>query len=36
LIYLCSIANRLNIDLETAFRQKEVINHNRQWTKNPT
>lgn len=31
LIYLCSIANRLDIDLEDAFRQKEAINHHRQW-----
>jgi NTP pyrophosphatase (non-canonical NTP hydrolase) len=33
LIYLCCIANRLNIDLESAFRQKERINKHRQWTK---
>jgi len=36
LIYLCSIANRLDINLETAFRQKEAVNHNRRWTKNPS
>jgi NTP pyrophosphatase (non-canonical NTP hydrolase) len=32
IIYLCSIANRLNINLESAFRQKETINQQRQWT----
>jgi len=32
LIYLCAIANRLDIDLEAAFRRKEVINHRRTWT----
>ncbi len=31
LIYLCAIANRLNIDLEKAFRQKEEINKKRTW-----
>lgn len=31
LIYLCAIANRYNIDLETAFREKEKINHTRVW-----
>lgn len=31
LIYLCSIANRHNINLEKAFREKEVINHQRNW-----
>ena len=30
-IYLCAIANRYNVDLETAFRDKEVINHQRSW-----
>lgn len=29
LAYLCSIANRLGIDLEAAFRNKERINQNR-------
>ncbi len=29
LAYLCSIANRLGVDLETAFRNKEVINKKR-------
>jgi NTP pyrophosphatase (non-canonical NTP hydrolase) len=33
LIYLCSIANRMNIDLEEAFREKEKINKKRVWTK---
>ena len=31
LIYLCAIANRLDIDLEAAFRAKEAKNHNRRW-----
>ncbi len=31
LIYLCAIANRYDIDLETAFRNKEKINHQREW-----
>ena len=31
LIYLCAIANRYNIDLETAFREKEEINEKRKW-----
>ena len=31
LIYLCAIANRLDIDLERAFRQKEEINSKRKW-----
>jgi NTP pyrophosphatase (non-canonical NTP hydrolase) len=35
LIYLCSIANRLGVDLEQAFRQKEAINHKRTWIKHP-
>lgn len=30
-IYLCAIANRYDIDLETAFREKEKINHQRSW-----
>ena len=34
LIYLCSIANQHNIDLEEAFREKEEINKNRVWKKN--
>lgn len=32
-IYLCAIANRYNIDLEKAFRQKEKINQTRNWQK---
>lgn len=31
LIYLCAIANRFNIDLETAFREKENVNKQRIW-----
>ncbi|WP_394845900.1 hypothetical protein LZC95_00365 [Pendulispora brunnea] len=31
LIYLCSIANRFEVDLEAAFRAKEVKNHMRTW-----
>lgn len=31
LIYICAIANRYNIDLEEAFRQKEEINKKRKW-----
>lgn len=30
-IYICAIANRYSIDLETAFREKEAINHERSW-----
>ncbi len=30
-IYLCAIANRKNIDLETAFRVKEEKNKHRIW-----
>jgi len=30
-IYLCAIANRYGIGLETAFREKEKINHQRSW-----
>ena len=30
-IYVCAIANRYGIDLETAFREKEAINHQRSW-----
>jgi len=32
-IYLCSIANQHNIDLEEAFREKEEINKQRTWKK---
>jgi NTP pyrophosphatase (non-canonical NTP hydrolase) len=31
LIYLCAIANRFDIDIEQAFREKEEINKQRQW-----
>lgn len=31
LIYLCAIANRTGVDLETAFREKEEINKKRKW-----
>ena len=33
IIYLCSIANRYNIDLESSFRAKEEINKSRSWIK---
>ncbi len=32
LIYICSIANRYNINLEEAFRHKEEINKKRVWS----
>ena len=31
LIYVCAIANRFDIDLEAAFREKETINKSRTW-----
>ena len=31
LIYLCAIANRFDIDMEQAFREKEEINKKREW-----
>ena len=31
--YLLDIANHLNIDLEKAFREKEIINNHRIWKK---
>lgn len=31
LIYLCSIANRFDIDLEQAFLEKEALNKQRRW-----
>ena len=31
LIYVCAIANRNNIDLESAFREKEEKNKKRNW-----
>ncbi len=33
LIYLCSIANRFDINLEQSFREKEHINKQRKWVK---
>ncbi|MBI4405912.1 MAG: pyrophosphohydrolase [Deltaproteobacteria bacterium] len=30
-IYLCAIANRMDIHLENAFRDKEMLNHKRHW-----
>lgn len=30
-IHLCSIANRLKVDVEKAFREKEEINKERVW-----
>ena len=30
--YLLAIANRLNIDMEEAFRRKNAINQNRTWS----
>jgi NTP pyrophosphatase (non-canonical NTP hydrolase) len=30
-IYICAIANRYDIDLEAAFREKEAINRQRSW-----
>ena len=32
IIYICSIANRYNVNLEKAFRDKEEINKKRIWT----
>ena len=32
--YLLAIANRLNIDIESAFRQKNLINQGRNWSSN--
>lgn len=32
LIYLCAIANRSGVDLETAFRKKEEVNKTRVWS----
>ena len=31
LIFICAIANRYNIDLDQAFREKEAINSKRTW-----
>ncbi len=33
LVYLCSVANRYGVDLETAFRDKEAVNKTRVWTR---
>jgi NTP pyrophosphatase (non-canonical NTP hydrolase) len=33
LVYLCSVANRYGVDLETAFRDKEAVNKKRVWTR---
>ena len=30
-VYLCALANRYDVDLETAFRAKEAINKTRVW-----
>ncbi len=35
-IFLCGIANKFNIDLEKAFRNKEEINKKRVWKKTKT
>ncbi|MGV9676446.1 MazG nucleotide pyrophosphohydrolase domain-containing protein [Nocardia sp. NPDC003482] len=35
LIYVCSIANRLGIELEQAFRDKEELNKRRAWVSRP-
>lgn len=32
-IMLCSIANRLDVNIEQAFREKEEINKSRKWAK---
>lgn len=34
LIVLCALANRLDVDLEKAFRDKEEVNKKREWHKN--
>jgi NTP pyrophosphatase (non-canonical NTP hydrolase) len=31
LIYVCAIANRLDVDLEEALRRKEALNESRVW-----
>ncbi len=33
-IFLCAIANKFDVDLEKAFREKEEINKKRIWRKN--
>jgi len=32
-IYLCSVANRYGVDLETAIRDKEAVNRTRVWSR---
>lgn len=32
MIMLCSVANRLDVNIERAFREKEEINKTRKWT----
>jgi NTP pyrophosphatase (non-canonical NTP hydrolase) len=32
LVMLCSVANRLNVDIENAFREKEELNKTRVWS----
>jgi len=32
LIYLCAIANRLDVSLDEALRKKEAINETRVWS----
>jgi NTP pyrophosphatase (non-canonical NTP hydrolase) len=34
-IYVCSLANRYGVDLETAFRTKEEANKKRRWIARP-
>jgi len=36
LSYLLDLANRFDVDLETAFRQKEKVNEERLWNKTKT
>jgi NTP pyrophosphatase (non-canonical NTP hydrolase) len=33
LIMMCAVANRMDVNLEQAFRQKEEVNKKRNWTK---
>lgn len=35
LIMLCSVANRLDVDIEGSFRAKEEVNKTRKWTTSP-
>lgn len=34
-IFVCSLANRYGIDLESAFRAKEEVNKQRRWVSRP-